>query len=849
MTGFFRRFRSSRVVAALALATALVLLALTIPSAVAQQARRLPPGLVSANRAVLEGRYDEVASLTSQLDAQDPAVVAVRARALIARGRYQEAATALRPAASRAPSSEAGLELGLLLQMLGRSDAISVLARVAARASYATDPSELARAARALYALDRVEEAHAAFRDAAAAAPRDPAINTAWGELFLDRQQYGEAVKSFQMALTDDPRHVPAMLGLARALANDNPPAAIGAARKILEVNPSSVETHVFLAGQAADAGKRDEARQLLQKALSVNPNSLEAHSVLAALAYVEDKQPEFEAEVAHALAIAPNYGEAYRVAGEHTAHAYRFDEAVTLVRRALSLEPRNQRALADLGVHLLRTGDEPGAREALEASFKLNPYDVVTYNLLEMMDVLDTFVTAEDGDIVLRMAKDEAPVLQEPAMALAKHALATLSKRYQFTPKGPILIEMFPKHDHFAVRNVGLPGMIGALGACFGRVVTLDSPRARPGEFQWEATLYHELAHVITLQMSNQRLPRWLSEGISESEETVERPGRWGRPTEMMFANLMNHGETIKLEDLNAAFQNPQLIGIGYYQASLLGAHIVERFGHGALQKLVRVHAQGLDEEGGLEAALHTDFDDLQASFDRALEARFGALRAALEPPTDEDDLLRLPLDALRPLATANPGSYPVQLVLGNALRKSGNLDEAIKVFERAAALAPPATGPDSPNIQIAQIAMERKDTARAAMALEAALKTDFDNVEVARELARLLKEAKVTDPARLRPVYEKIAAVDPFDSDAHTVLGRLALQRDDAEAAVREFRAVVALGPIDQAAAHTDLAESYLRSGRRAEARKQTLAALEIAPSYQRAQELLLKLVEARP
>jgi len=57
-----------------------------------------------------------------------------------------------------------------------------------------------------------------------------------------------------------------------------------------------------------------------------------------------------------------------------------------------------------------------------------------------------------------------------------------------------------------------------------------------------------------------------------------------------------------------------------------------------------------------------------------------------------------------------------------------------------------------------------------------------------------------------------------------------------------------VVALGPVDQAAAHTDLAESYFKSGKRAEARKQTLAALEIAPSYQRAQELLLKLAEAR-
>src|SRR5262249_26953590 len=157
--------------------------------------------------------------------------------------------------------------------------------------------------------------------------------------------------------------------------------------------------------------------------------------------------------------------------------------------------------------------------RTALESSFKIDPYDAVTLNLLRLLDSLDAFTTLRDGDVVMRLHKDEAPVLQEYAIPLAHQALNTLSARYQFTPTGPILVEIFPKHDDFAVRTLGLPGMIGALGACFGRVVTMDSPKARPGEFQWEATLWHELAHVITLQMSSQRLPRWLSEGISTYE------------------------------------------------------------------------------------------------------------------------------------------------------------------------------------------------------------------------------------------------------------------------------------------------------------------------------------------
>ncbi len=96
------------------------------------------------------------------------------------------------------------------------------------------------------------------------------------------------------------------------------------------------------------------------------------------------------------------------------------------------------------------------------------------------MLDNLDQFTTVKDGDIIFKMHRDEAPVLREYAMPLAQEALKTLSARYGFTPTGPILVEIFPEHDDFAVRNLGLPGMIGALGACFGRVVTMDSPTAR---------------------------------------------------------------------------------------------------------------------------------------------------------------------------------------------------------------------------------------------------------------------------------------------------------------------------------------------------------------------------------
>ncbi|OFV93036.1 MAG: hypothetical protein A3G76_13735 [Acidobacteria bacterium RIFCSPLOWO2_12_FULL_65_11] len=822
-----------------------VLLGIPIVSATAQVRRPGSP-LQAATRAFIEGRFDQIESLTSAIDPADPNVVALKARAAIARGRYQEAEAMLRPVADRAPSSEAALALGLLRDMLGREDAQAVLLRVAALGNRTNDPIELARAARALRALGRSRDANTLYQAAASGARDDVAIHTAWGELFLETYNITEAFKSFQMVLEADARWVPALVGAAWALVDDNPPQAVALAQQALTINPSSVDAYVFLARQAVDADQRDEARQLLQKALAVNPSSLDARAIVAGMAYVEDKPAEFDAEVARTLAIAPTRGDVYRVAGEMTAHSYRFDEAVELTRRGLAIEPGNARALAALGTHLLRTGDEPGARAALEASFKVDPYDVVTFNLLAMLDTLDKFETVTDGNLIFRMPKDDAPLLREYAVPLAHQALDTLGKRYEFTARGPILVEIFSKHDHFAVRNVGLPGMIGALGACFGRVVTLDSPKAQPpGTFQWEATLWHELAHVITLQMSNQRLPRWLSEGISVFEEGRARP-EWARQQDIEFATLLERGETLKLGDLNAAFTDPRKISIAYFQAALLVEHLAAVYGDAGLRKLVSSFTQGISTATALKVALDTSFDELQPGFDQLVDRRFASLRRAMATRPEDATVMQLPLPALRLYAADRAGSYIVQMALGRALRREQQLDEAMAVFEKAAALVPIAQGADSPHAQMAAIAVEKNDRARAISELTALVAVDFDNVNAARQLASLLRQGGVTDPARLQPVYQRIAAVDPFDADAHSMLGRLAMQRNEPEVASREFRAVVALGPVDRAVALTDLAESYVRGGKTAEAKKQTLAALEIAPSYERAQILLLQLVK---
>jgi tetratricopeptide (TPR) repeat protein len=433
---------------------------------------------------------------------------------------------------------------------------------------------------------------------------------------------------------------------------------------------------------------------------------------------------------------------------------------------------------------------------------------------------------------------------MRDQVVPLARRALDTLSEKYQFKPTGPILVEMFPKHDDFAVRTIGLPGFVGALGACFGKVVTLDSPRARPpGTFSWTATLWHELAHVISLQMSNNRVPRWVSEGISQFEERRARP-EWGRETEIPFAQALEAGKVPKIRDINESFNDPQLWSLLYHESSLVIEHLVATYGEPALWRLLREYGKGLETEEAFKAAFNATIDEIQVSFDARLTRDYESLRAALKTPEIPEGAT---LDQLKSVAASNPGSFVVQMRLAQALNEAGDVTEALAALERAGRLVPAANGAANPNAIIAQLALKQGDTARAIRALEAVIKVESADVEAARKLASLV--APLGDEARTAAVYAVVAELDPFDGQAQAVVGRRALAQRDAPRAQQALSAALAAGPADKATAHTDLAEAHLLAGQFADARRETLAALEIAPSFERAQDLLLKIIEAQP
>ncbi len=184
--------------------------------------------------------------------------------------------------------------------------------------------------------------------------------------------------------------------------------------------------------------------------------------------------------------------------------------------------------ARSALGVGLMRLGQEEEPFQQLEMCYNNGYRDAETVNSLRLLDSYKNFVTYKENGTILRLRKNEAELLHPYFEAELQRIIATYDKKYKMKLTGPVQVEVYPDHEDFAVRTMGMPGL-GALGVTFGQVVAMDSPSARkPGDFNWGSTLWHEMSHVYILTATNRRVPRWFTEGLAVHEETQVSP-EWG--------------------------------------------------------------------------------------------------------------------------------------------------------------------------------------------------------------------------------------------------------------------------------------------------------------------------------
>lgn len=694
------------------------------------------------------------------------------------------------------------------------------------------DTSEGLEQADAAAALGDIRLANRLYRELASSSS-EPSIKTHWGQLYLQTHQISDAEALFREALLYDETWLPARVGLAASLAEGFEGKARERLDTILAEHPDNMHALLLLARIELQLQNVDEARDLLDKALEQAETQghppLEAYALHAGANLLEDKP--ISAWVKKALKYNPRYGDVYAIPAHFYIITYRYREAVDLYHRAVAIDENLATAHRDLGINQLRINNVFAARYHLQQAYELDPFDTQTVNTLRLLDDLDDMrVSSVDvphpdnpdrviGRVLIRLDREDADALEPYVVDLSIRAVQLFSERYDFTLRRPMVVELYHDHDDFGVRTVSTPG-IGLLGVTFGYLTAMDSPKARAaGSFHWGSTLWHEIAHVFTLEATNHRLPRWFSEGLSVYEEWNTGPLA-DRELSMDVLTAIKEGQLLPLDSLDQGFVRPSYSGqvqVSYMQAGLVCDFIASRWGHEALVSMLRSFSVGADTRDALRIALGEDHVSFDAEFAEHLQMRWGAVLDTLDEYSAVTRQLERALqfddwvsaEALaRDLIRRYPervGEGNAYLVLANALTEQGHDDEAVDVL-----LEWQRRGGHDPDT-LYQLVVDLRARDRFAPAVT---------------------------------VMEALNWVMPYGTDVHQWLGEHYLASEDPERALREFNALLGMQVDDLASAHLGKARANLMLEDATEARRQVLYALENAPFYRPAQQLLLTL-----
>ncbi|HXT39379.1 MAG TPA: tetratricopeptide repeat protein [Candidatus Angelobacter sp.] len=674
----------------------------------------------------------------------------------------------------------------------------------------------------------------------------DPNLRDAYlasGDLALDKEDYALAAKIFGEALKKFPDDPDMHFGLAMAYAPSARPLMLKSLEATLSRNEHHVPAMLLLADHAIDAEDYDTAGETLDRALAVNPWQPDAWAYRAVLAHLRhDTNGESEAR-AKAMKFWPTNPRVDHLIGKKLSQKYRFAEGSACQRRALKYDAGYLPAKIQLAQDLLRLGQEEEGWELADEVHQRDGYDVTAYNLVTLRETFAKFQTVTNRDFVVRMSGHEAAIYGDRVRDLLQRAKDRLSDKYGLELDQPTAVEIFPEQKDFAVRTFGMPDNPGFLGVCFGHVVTANSPASQTSHpANWQAVLWHEFCHVITLGLTHNKMPRWLSEGISVYEEKQANP-TWGQVMSPRYREMVLGDDLTPVSKLSAAFLSPKSdlhLQFAYYESSLVVEFLVQRFGFESLKQIL--HDLGEDADINQAIAAHTEpmgeFEKDFAAFarDRAQHLAPGLDFKKFKPVNPDSSA-----ESLADLVDKYPTNFWVLTDFARRLVAEKKWMEAKVPLKKLIDEYPDCADANNGYALMAAAHRGLNETNEEREVLSKLASLDADATDAFSRLM-VLGEAAGDWPSVVQNA-ERFLAVNPLLPQPYRHLARASEELGRTGAAIQAYQKLLLLDPPDPAEVHFRLARLLRKTGDPA-AKRHVLQALEEAPRFREAHHLLLEI-----
>jgi len=774
-------------------------------------AHRAAVGLVDA--LVAQGKYDEARKVIESAPGYEKssALLIAKGKLHLRRGQLTEAETAFRSVlavAQDAPEDATPERVGALnrlgeaLWKTGRrkeaedswNQVVDVYQSMGNEDAEALSAAAFVEMGLALVGLNRFKEANnVMFSSARDQDPTDPALLLESGRIFMQKYDYPESRNDLRDAIDQNPRFADALVALADNYLTDF---QVGTKRydlaeknikRALDVNPNHAGAYLVRGTLQLSDGYVGRAAADFRKSIELDLSSMRARGMLGACLFLQADEEALRKAEADALAINSRGAEFFHTVALAIERRFHYKEAVDYAGRAVELDPDYWPAYATLGTNCLRIGQEERGRAFVNKAWENDNFNPWVFNTRKLLSHMDShFRELKTERFVFKFRNEDFQVLKTYLVPLLEEAYARLSAHYKTQIPTPIYIEVFSQHKWFSARTVGLEGF-PASGACFGNLVTLTTPRALPQN--WGAVAWHEFAHVVTLALTNHRVPRWLTEGLSVFEEGRDRP-EWKRNFEREIADTFISGRLLPLKQLDFGFSKPKYpnqILISYFQGCLIVQYIKEKWNFDAVLSMLAGYRDNKSTRTIFKDVLGLTLEAFDKGFFEYVAA--WVKKNGYEPNVSKEHVV----ETLKPVADADPENVEklVDLAWGYLTSGISKVDAPItasKVLE-----LDPQNGDAHAILGLHHYG--EKKLARAAEELQKALeeKTRFQfRVHVA--LGRIaLKDGNKTRAAELlekaKGISPRAGAAFPPGRNLYYELADLYLELGKEEAAFRQL------------------------------------------------------------
>lgn len=563
--------------------------------------------------------------------------------------------------------------------------------------------------------------------------------------------------------------------------------AAENAVKQALKINPRLLAAHLLKADIQLANLRPKEAIEGLQAARKINPVDEGLLGRLAAAWQAvdgpfDDSLDAAEDSPAGKLIVEvternKHCGDFFTAMGDSFDRMRKYPLAAKYYREAERRMPQLLYVRGQLGLVKMRLGEEAEAAKLLEQSFEMDPFNVRVKNMLEVLDVLQTYAVLETEHFIIRFDRGQDDVLAKyAARYLEEVVYPEIVTSLGYEPPDKSLFEFFSQaknssgHSWFSARMVGLP-FIGTVGACAGKMVAMTSPTDMPKKFNWARVLKHEFVHVVNLQQTNFNIPHWYTEALAVRHEKMKRPNQWLQ----VLAVRAKSGDLFNLDTINLGFIRPKNQDdwtLAYCQAELYADFMASEFGEDALAKMLAAFAENIDTE----AAIGRCFGIEQAEFERRYLKHIEKILADFEPGPRSAD--QRSLADLKQAVEKSPDDAGLQAEIAAAYLAARDLPRA-----REHALAAQAIDAKQPlaGYVLARISLVAGDKDRATELLEASFDAENPNRMTLELLAAL--RMKDNDFQAAEPLYRLAQQKFPGTDQWLKALSRIYLQNGDNE------------------------------------------------------------------